>query len=69
MPRCWLALICSCLLPDALRVVASELPSLAICVCIKDQAVDVREWIVYHRALGDARPPTARSSRALGLRT
>ncbi|KAI3434496.1 hypothetical protein D9Q98_002571 [Chlorella vulgaris] len=52
MPRCWLALICSCLLPDALRVVASELPSLAICVCIKDQAVDVREWIVYHRALG-----------------
>ena len=29
-----------------------DLPSVSICVAIKDQAVDVREWIVYHRAVG-----------------
>ena len=27
-------------------------PSVAICVAIKDQAVDVREWVYYHRAIG-----------------
>lgn len=31
---------------------AQELPSVALCVAIKDQAVDVREWITYHRAIG-----------------
>lgn len=31
---------------------AGELPSVAICVAIKDQAVDVREWVHYHRAIG-----------------
>ena len=31
---------------------AGALPSLAVCVAIKDQNVDVREWIAYHRALG-----------------
>jgi hypothetical protein len=29
-----------------------QLPTLAICVAIKDQAADVREWIIYHRAMG-----------------
>lgn len=28
------------------------LPSVAICVCIRDQHVDVREWLAYHHALG-----------------
>ncbi|PSC67481.1 glycosyl transferase family 2 [Micractinium conductrix] len=28
------------------------LPTVAICVAIKDQNVDVREWIIYHRAIG-----------------
>lgn len=31
-----------------------ELPSVALCVAIKDQAADVREWIYYHRAVGAA---------------
>jgi hypothetical protein len=30
----------------------TQLPSVAICVCIRDQHVDVREWLAYHRALG-----------------
>lgn len=33
---------------------AGGLPSVSICVAIKDQAVDVREWIYYHRAIGAA---------------
>jgi hypothetical protein len=37
---------------------AASLPSVAICVAIKDQAVDVREWAIYHRAIG-AQPATA----------
>lgn len=31
------------------------LPTVAICVAIKDQNVDVREWIIYHRAIGRPR--------------
>lgn len=31
-------------------------PSVAICVAIKDQAVDVREWVHYHRAIGAGGP-------------
>lgn len=36
----------------AVAAAGDGLPSVAICVAIKDQAVDVREWIYYHRAVG-----------------
>jgi len=41
------------LLLVALLAAGTQLPSVSICVAIKDQAVDVREWITYHRAIGE----------------
>ncbi|KAL4433679.1 hypothetical protein ABPG75_000120 [Micractinium tetrahymenae] len=40
------------LLAAAAAQADAPLPSVAICVAIKDQAPDVREWIYYHRAIG-----------------
>ena len=53
----WLPLSFATLLVAATTTAATApaLPTLAICVAIKDQAADVREWIVYHNALGQCR--------------
>lgn len=45
------------LLVAAAMCAPATLPSLAICVAIKDQAADVREWIIYHHALGGWQAP------------
>lgn len=42
---------------------SSDPPSVAICVAIKDQAVDVREWVYYHRAIGVREGPAGRGRR------
>lgn len=46
---------------------ALALPTVAICVAIKDQAVDVREWIHYHRAIGGGTEDGSRAAPAPAL--